>query len=231
MTIPRIIHQTWKSDRPPTPFRSHVESWRRHHPGWDHRFYDDAACRRLVAEGFPDILDLYDRCPHGVQRADIFRYLVVWREGGLYADMDVECVRSVEPLLDGRCAVFGEEDHLSRRRARALALRYRQRIANFIFAAEAGHPVFDVVATRLRALPGAWDLEHEVLETTGPGMLTDVVQECRHTMDITVLPRNRWAPRGWWPPRVFPFDRGIYARHHFAGTWRASVGAEGTAEM
>jgi hypothetical protein len=53
-------------------------------------------------------------------------------------------------------------------------------------------------------------------------MLTDVVQGRRAEMGLTVLPRSRWAPHDWWPPRIFPFDRHVYARHHFAGTWKAA---------
>lgn len=223
MTIPWIIHQTWASEHLPPAFRSCQASWRRHHPGWEYRFYDDRASRRVVEDGFPDLLAVYDGCPHAVQRADIFRYLVVAREGGVYADMDMECLRNLEPLLERERAVFGVEDMLSARATRRLHLRHRERIANFIFAAEAGHPVFAEIVARLEALPGAWDMEREVLETTGPGMLTDVVQEHRTRLGLTVLPRNRWAPSDWWPPRVFPFDRGIYARHLFAGTWKAAV--------
>lgn len=225
MTIPRIIHQTWASQDIPARFRRFSEGWRRHHPDWEYRFYDDAACREVVAESFPGLLQLYDSCPHAVQRADIFRYLIVARQGGLYADMDMECVRCVEPLLEGRRAVFGVEDVLSRRATRRLGHRHRERIANFIFAAEPGHPIFDAIVARLEALPGPWDLTREVLETTGPGMLTDVVQENRHALDLTVLPRDCWAPRDLWPPRFFPFDRHMYARHHFAGTWKEAFAA------
>ena len=220
MTIPRIIHQTWKSDRLPPLFRIYQETWRRRHPGWEYRFYDDAACRRIVESHFPDLLALYDGCPHPVQRADIFRYLIVAREGGLYADMDMECLRNLEALLEGQKAVFGVEDRLYPRRTQQLGHRYAERIANFIFAAEANHPVFQKVIEKLKGLPGEQDLTVEVLETTGPGMLTNVVQECRQSLGLTILPRICWAPPNWGYPDCFPFNLHMYARHHFAGTWK-----------
>jgi len=224
MSIPKIIHQTWKSDRLPGRFRFFQNTWRRHHPTWEYRFYDDDACRQVVAEAFPGLLSMYDRCPHPVQRADIFRYLVVAREGGLYADMDMECLQSVEPLLEGREAVFGVEDLLSARRTRHLNLRHKERIANFIFAAEAGHAVFEKIVGWLEALPGSWDMVREVLETTGPGMLTNLVQDHRDTLDLTILPRIAWASADWRFWRIVPRDRRIHARHHFAGTWKDSHG-------
>jgi inositol phosphorylceramide mannosyltransferase catalytic subunit len=225
MAIPRIIHQTWKSDRLPPLFRMYQETWRRLHPGWEYRFYDDAACRRIVESHFPDLLALYDGCPHPVQRADIFRYLIVAREGGLYADMDMECLRNLDPLLEGQRAVFGVEDRLSPRRTRQLGHRYAERVANFIFASEADHPVWGKVIGKLKGLPGAWDLTAEVLETTGPGMLTNVVLECRQSLGLTVLPRICWAPPNRGYPDCFPFNLHVYARHHFAGTWKKNRSA------
>jgi mannosyltransferase OCH1-like enzyme len=219
MAIPRIIHQTWKSAALPPAFRAFQATWQRLHPGWEYRFYDDGACRAVVAEGFPALLALYDAFPHPVQRADLFRYLVVARHGGLYADMDTECLKNCDPLLAGRGAVFGCEDHLSPGATRRLGLRHRERIANFLFAAEAGHPVFARIVARIQALPGPWDLAEEVLETTGPGMLTDVVQEERDRLGLTILPRICWAPPTFYPDCP-PFTWHSFARHHFAGTWK-----------
>jgi len=225
MAIPRIIHQTWKSPELPPAFRAFQETWQRRHPGWEYRFHDDGACRRTVENHFPGLLALYDSCPYPVQRADIFRYLIVACEGGLYADMDMECLRNLEPLLAGQRAVFGVEDRLSPRRTRQLGHRYPERIANFIFAAEANHPIFLKIIDRLKGLPGKWNLAEEVLETTGPGMLTDVVQDNREDLGLTVLPRICWAPPRGGYPDCFPFNLHMYARHHFAGTWKKSRSA------
>ena len=35
------------------------------------------------------------------ERSDILRLELLWREGGVYVDTDFECLRSIEPLLDG----------------------------------------------------------------------------------------------------------------------------------
>lgn len=223
MAIPRIIHQTWKSESLPPSFHFFRETWRRHHSDWEYRFYDDDACRRVVETWFPELLPLYDCCPHPIQRADIFRYLVVAREGGVYADMDMECLRNVDPLLEGRRAVFGVEDRLSHRQTRRMNLRYAERIANFVFAAEADHPVFQMIIGTLKELPGKWNLREEILETTGPGFLTNIVQDNRDRLGLTVIPRICWAPPNWGYPDCFPFNLHMYARHHFAGTWKKNL--------
>ena len=203
----------------PEKFQAYQKTWIMYHPQWEYRFYDDAACRALVQLEFPDWLALYDSCPYPVQRADIFRYLVIASNGGIYADIDMECYKNMEPLLAGKECVFGVETILSPRQTRLLNHQYAERIANCIFAAQKNHPVFNrimnEVSQRLAEKPAG------ILETTGPGMLTDVVQKYRKQYDVHILPQINWLP----PisadyPNCFPFNLRMYAKHHFAGTWK-----------
>jgi hypothetical protein len=133
----------------------------------------------------------------------------------------MECYRPVDALLEGASCVFGIEARLALRRARLLGLRHAERIANCIFAAEARHPVFAEIIEALGRLPLGPALAGEVIETTGPGMLTDVVQACRQSHPVRVLPQICWLPptRPDYPNR-FPFNLHMYAKHHFAGTWK-----------
>ena len=219
--IPKIIHQTWKTSHLPEKFRTYQQTWIRHHPQWEYRFYDDAACRAVVQKSFPDLLTLYDGCPYPVQRADIFRYLVIAASGGIYADIDMECYKNMEPLFAGKEAVFGVETVLSPRQTRLLNHRHAQRIANCIFAAQSNHPIFNraIEEVTLR-LDGRYP-SGEVIETTGPGMLTDVVQKYRKQYNLRILPQICWLPPSDpYYPNVFPFNLHMYAKHHFFGTWK-----------
>ena len=222
--IPKIIHQTWRDEALPAEFRAYQRSWQEHHPGWAYRFYDDRACRALVRDHYPALLALYDACPHPVQRADIFRYLAVAHYGGLYADLDMECYRPMDGLMAGASCVFGIEVRLAPRRARLLGLRHAERIANCIFAAEADHPLFARIIEALQRIPSTDALAREVIGTTGPGMLTDVVQAHRQECPVRVLPQICWLPptRPDYPNR-FPFNLHMYAKHHFAGTWKSAL--------
>jgi inositol phosphorylceramide mannosyltransferase catalytic subunit len=219
--IPKIIHQTWKSSNLPENFRAYQKTWILHHPDWEYCFYDDAACRAVVQKYFPELLALYDDCASAVQRADIFRYLVVAVSGGIYADIDMECYKNVEPLLAGKECVFGVETQLSPRQARLLNHRHSERIANCIFAAKSNHPIFGkVIEEVVGRLKG--DYHHRgIIETTGPGMLTDVVQKYRQQYELNILPQICWLPPTSPDyPNSFPFNLHIYAKHHFSGTWK-----------
>ena len=50
----------------------------------------DAQCAAFVREEFPEYVAAYEGLQLAVERADLFRYLVVLRHGGLYSDTDTE---------------------------------------------------------------------------------------------------------------------------------------------
>jgi len=220
--IPRILHQTWKPEDLPEALQGYRASWMRHHPGWECRLYDDDACRRLVKRWFPDLLSLYDAFPRAIQRADLFRYLAVFREGGLYADLDMECLRNHDALLEGAGCVFGVETLLSPRRARIMGHGNRLRIANCIFAAEPGHPLIARIIEQVQRNGANPSLAGEVIENTGPGMVTDVFHRHGPDPSVRLLPRICWLPpaRSRYAKRR-PWNLHVHAMHHFMGSWKA----------
>ena len=58
------------------------------------RYYDDARARALVAARYPDVVGVYDALPKPVERADLFRYLVLHAEGGAYGARDRQHARA-----------------------------------------------------------------------------------------------------------------------------------------
>jgi mannosyltransferase OCH1-like enzyme len=50
----------------------------------------------------PDIIKLYRELNITIIKADLLRYLVMYAEGGVYADIDVECLRPVDRFIPER---------------------------------------------------------------------------------------------------------------------------------
>ena len=90
--IPRIIHQTWFEDLTTAnyPHLTRLQnSWKA--SGWEYRFYTDSSARLYVQKHFPrPFLEAYDAILPGAFKADFFRLLALLREGGIYADVDVQ---------------------------------------------------------------------------------------------------------------------------------------------
>ncbi|HEY0190753.1 MAG TPA: glycosyltransferase [Kofleriaceae bacterium] len=101
--IPRILHQIWYQGEAALPerYRPFLDGWRRNHPGWEHRLWDEAACRALLAERYPAFLPTWEAYPLFIQRIDSIRYFLLDSFGGVYLDMDMECLKPIDPLIDG----------------------------------------------------------------------------------------------------------------------------------
>ena len=88
--IPRIVHQTSKSRCLTAAFTNVTSHWKL--SGWSYYFHDDDAIDRLFKLEFPEfphLRNIFRNCmTNGTLKADLWRYLVLWVYGGVYADFD-----------------------------------------------------------------------------------------------------------------------------------------------
>lgn len=166
--IPRIIHQTnfeeITFDHHPQLARLQA-SWK--NTGWEYRFYTDADARRYISEHFPGpFLDAFDSLIHGAYRADFFRYLVLLREGGVYADVDVMLESTLETFVSPDLSFFGPRDVPCEYAGEAFC------IWNGLLGAEPGHPILVRAVERTVNLilrrADMYDMEQEICQRTGP---------------------------------------------------------------
>jgi hypothetical protein len=98
--IPQIIHQSWKNDVVPEMFKTWQQRWKDLHPNYQYHLWTDEDNRELVKQHFPWFLITYDAFPKGVMRADSVRYMYMYHYGGVYADLDMEPLKSSDKLVE-----------------------------------------------------------------------------------------------------------------------------------
>lgn len=98
--IPRIIFQTWKTHKIPQKWMAWHKSWTDMNPDYEIVIQDDAENRQLVKNHFPEYLEFYDHFAAEIYRADLVRYFFLYHYGGIYADLDFECLRPFDSLLE-----------------------------------------------------------------------------------------------------------------------------------
>lgn len=166
--IPRVLHQIGPAAEVPPHLAGLQESWERHNPGIPVRYWSDADLDAFVAAEAPEFLAIYRGYPRGIFRADLGRYLLLRQFGGIYADLDCQCLRPLDSLLAGRSFVIAAEpqEHSSLPAVRERGLG-RILCPSFL-ASVPGHPFWETV---LRAI-----VEHrhepDVLDATGAFLLT-----------------------------------------------------------
>ena len=167
--IPHIVHQIWLGDSPlPAEFEGYRESWARHHPQWEIRFWTETN----LPEGLRP--EVYELLRHPVERSDILRLELLLREGGVYVDTDFECLRPLDPLLGGVdffCAYLKEG-----------------RVNNAIIGAVPGHPL----PARMLAVVTPRASYGFDKAGTGSLLLDKLVPEFP---DVTIFERELFYPR------------------------------------
>jgi mannosyltransferase OCH1-like enzyme len=194
--IPRVLHRIWLGSKPlPDEQQAFGESWRRHHPGWKHCLWTDADLPSLA---IPD--NALARAEDLSQVSELVRYHVLAHQGGVYVDTDVECLRSVEPLLRG---VSG-----------FASFSLPGIVETGILGAIPGHPAF-VRAAELSLLTVGTAPSPSA---AGPPFLTHVFWEFP---EVTIFPRELFSPYLWnEPERRDERFEDAYAVHHWAMSWR-----------
>ncbi|NBI50344.1 MULTISPECIES: glycosyltransferase family 32 protein [Burkholderia] len=215
--IPTILHQIWYQgeDRLPRRYQHYRGSWRQHHPGWTLRVWDAPAMRAHIARHQPWFLSRYDGFEHDIQRIDAARYCLLDTLGGVYADMDIECVRPLDELLEGR----------------SLVLCGIGQYNNALIGSAPGHALWRTVHEALRAgalarlddipprLRGSVSMM--VAASTGPRFFST----CVEASETAALPSTRCCPAHFFEPKVATasdaFAAGAYGRHAMDLNWQS----------
>jgi mannosyltransferase OCH1-like enzyme len=190
--IPRIIHRIWLGPEPmPAQFEHYGETWRAHNPGWEMRLWTDdrlSTLRRPLA---------LDRARRPGERANVLRYELLRELGGVYVDTDVECLRSIEPLLEGVRAFAGYERP--------------GEVGNAILGGVPDHPAFERAADEAERRSGGG---RSSVAATGPRFLTELLAEFP---DVTIFAPETFYPYDWEEePRPASELPAAYAVHHWS---------------
>ncbi|KAK9366121.1 nucleotide-diphospho-sugar transferase [Lipomyces kononenkoae] len=97
--MPKLIHQSWSTPDLPKKFEMWSASCREQNPDWQWVLWTDEDNINLVKKYFPWFLEYYQKLPGEIYRADLVRNIYMYIYGGVYADLDVECLRPATQLF------------------------------------------------------------------------------------------------------------------------------------
>jgi mannosyltransferase OCH1-like enzyme len=226
--IPLLIHQTWKTKDIQNPnFIEGVESWKTLNPEFIHTLYDDVDCLQFIKTEYPQYLSLYNSLELPVQKADIFRYLIIHKYGGVYTDIDTKCLKGIRETLDAPTVVGIE--YLPEHN------KGKTQIIQWFFASVPGNPVFikmvdeimyrkwwmDTFGISLMLILDGRNISksEETLWLTGPYVFSDYILKIPK-QSIHVYPRCTF---GSYDTTEKCRSKG-YLIHGFEGSWKKNWG-------
>ena len=193
--IPKIIHQVWEGQDGPMPslLKELSNTWKAHHPTWQYEFWNEERMTTFVKNNYPEFWDIYLSFPYDVQRWDSIRYLILYKIGGLYVDVDYECLENIELLLADRSCCFAMEPD-------AHAKLFNKTIVfnNALMASIPEHlfikKVIEKVFSENRFQNDMSNKMTYVLNTTGPWMLEEIYNKFENKDNIYLIPAKYVSP-------------------------------------
>lgn len=86
--IPPNLFQTWHSKILPPLMASSVAKLRQTNPRFNYFLFDDNDCREFIKNNFSlEVLNAFDTLKPGAYKADLWRYCILYKKGGVYLDI------------------------------------------------------------------------------------------------------------------------------------------------
>jgi mannosyltransferase OCH1-like enzyme len=123
MTIPKVIYQSWKTKDLNEGMKNATDILKNLNPEYKYVLFDDEDCRKFLLDNYGiNYLNAFDAIVPGAYKCDFWRYAVLYKEGGIYLDIDMISLKpfreflkntdrfvsvvDVKALTDLPCAIF-----------------------------------------------------------------------------------------------------------------------------
>lgn len=180
--IPKRIHQIWIGTKPlPEKFLWMIKTIKKNHPNWKYKLWTNKDLKSFKLKN----KKVFDKLTNIGAKADIFRYEILERYGGVYFDIDFESLKSLDELSYYYSFCAG-------------LLCGTDLVANGFIACSAHHPILRECVLKINKIEqfnGDFDF---ILGLTGPFFLTKSILKylAKHQdqKDIIILPSDYLFP-------------------------------------
>lgn len=199
------------------------------------KLYDNQDIYNLIGEHYPMYLEKVKRIKVGAILADIFRYLILYLEGGIYSDMDCEPLKSCDDLISAHSdkkTILGYEfhkDYHSETKYFTSKWVYKNvGICQWFMISQPRQDIFlkmllhcfEKIELLISLKMDQFDYHFKVINTCGPLGFTKIVLD-NFTNDILILPCDYFCPGSGC---TVPVTTNTIIKHHFTSSWKKKGG-------
>ena len=159
--IPNIIHNIWIQGYDNLPEKNKINKIKikKLNPEWEFIIWDDKMISNLLKNKYPKVFEVYKKIKDlsgflsiNAVKSDIARYIIMKEYGGLYYDLDFECVSSFDELFVTKERQYNETIFIASSKVGFLDYIYpfdKPMYCSCFMAFEKDHPVWDKVINKI----------------------------------------------------------------------------------
>jgi mannosyltransferase OCH1-like enzyme len=184
MSIPKIVHQTWKTHIVPDHWQESHQGWKAmcEENNWTYMLWTDEDNEALISTHYSWFLDKYKAYKHNIQRADAVRYFILHKYGGMYVDLDIA------PIAKRFLKLFEiiKDEQVALTECTAGNSSKTQKLTNSFMASVPESDFWPIVWNylykphkryRWKRLLIRLTYHFKILMSTGPGIISDAARE------------------------------------------------------
>jgi len=89
-------------------YLKNIEIAKKLNPDWKHILWLDSDVDELLKLDYPEILDMWNNFPNKFYKIDFVRYLILNKYGGIYLDLDEECIKPFDDKFCNSKTILGK---------------------------------------------------------------------------------------------------------------------------
>lgn len=206
--IEKKIHYCWFGGKPLPPLAEKcIESWKKFMPGWEIVRWDES---NFDVNAITYTKEAYEAKKYAFV-SDYARFEILYKEGGLYFDTDVEIIKDLSPIVE-KGAFYGLEGPalvnaglgMGCEKGNAFAKEVLDSYQNDHFILADGKINLNTVVTRVSNLLKAYGMTDK--------------DEIQTVKDFTVYPIRYFCPKDT-KSAIITITDDTYTIHHYDGSW------------
>lgn len=96
--IPKTIYLSYKTKNIPDYI---IPNWKKLYPEYEIKLYDNIDCLKFLKDEYgQEYVDIFNFIKDGPIKADFWRVCILYKYGGIYADIDIEPLVSIDTILE-----------------------------------------------------------------------------------------------------------------------------------
>jgi len=224
--IPKFIHQAWIGKE--LPSWDHSSSWRILNRDFKWILWGRKEIVAFLEKNFPKHFSLLDEISM-VELTDIFRYAILYHVGGIYADIDAECLVPVAEWEQ-------KWPEMKKSHGAILGQSHGKNVYNFVLVFAPAHPIMrdtleQILLNINRSRSDAQSLNEirdyqsrvtefilRTLKKTGPVVFSSIVYQYKSSHqgnETLILPHG-----GAFISKTKSLSNRTLVRHHHIGSWK-----------
>ena len=214
--VPKKIFQSHKSIdyiNSDNNLQTAVNSWKKFSPEYSYHFYNNQECEMFMEKNYKGVVyNSYKKLPLGVMKADLWRYCIIYHNGGIYADTDTILLCNPNDIINNKTGLV-------------IAPENNVHLCQWVFAAPPKHPILksiiDLSVKRIQEQVDNWGNIRDIVHyMTGPGVFTSGIENFLKKNNLeTHNDKNRYI--NYNNPNLYVYSHDLHkfmVKHLFTGS-------------